>query len=176
MSSSLWPYGLGILQTRIQVWVAFPFSRESSQPRSPSPGDGTQVSRIAGRFFTNWAIREALFWKWYSSNPWNHTDNQFRRENAIHGSAALSAHPLCCAVLSHSVVSNSLWPHDCSPPGSSVHGDSPGKNIGEGCHALLQGIFPVQGLNPHLPHCRQILYHLSHQGSPSMKWTTCESV
>ena len=55
---------------------------------------------------------------------------------------------------------------DLSLPGSSVHGDSPGKNTGVGCHALLQGIFPTQGLNPGLPHCRQILYHLSHQGSP----------
>ena len=37
---------------------------------------------------------------------------------------------------------------DCSPPGSSVHGDSPGENIGVGCHALLQGIVRTQGLNP----------------------------
>ena len=36
-------------------------------------------------------------------------------------------------------------PMDCSPPGSSVHGDSLGKNTGVGCHALLQGIFPTQG-------------------------------
>ena len=57
-------------------------------------------------------------------------------------------------------------PVDCSPPGSSVHGDSPGKNTGVGCHALLQGIFPTQGSKPVLPHCRKILYHLSHQGSP----------
>ena len=56
-------------------------------------------------------------------------------------------------------------PMGCSPPGSSVHGDSPGKNPGVGCHALLQGIFPTQGLNSDLQHCRQILYHLSHQGS-----------
>ena len=55
---------------------------------------------------------------------------------------------------------------DCSLPGSSVHGDSPGKNTGVGCHALPQGIFPTQGSNPGLPHCRQILYHLSHQESP----------
>ena len=41
-----------------------------------------------------------------------------------------------------------LWDHmDCSPPGSSVHGDSPGKNTGVGCHALLHGIFPMQGLD-----------------------------
>ena len=53
-------------------------------------------------------------------------------------------------------------PIDCSPPGSSAHGDFPGKNTGVGCHALLQGIFPTQGLNPGLPQCRWILYHLSH--------------
>jgi len=55
---------------------------------------------------------------------------------------------------------------DCSPPGFSVHGDSPSKNTGMGCHALLQGIFPTQGLNPGLPQCRQILHCLNHQGSP----------
>ena len=54
-------------------------------------------------------------------------------------------------------------PMDCSPPGSSVHGDSPGKNTGVGCHALLQGIYPTQGSNPGLPHHRWILYQLSHQ-------------
>ena len=70
-----------------------------------------------------------------------------------------------CTVLSHSVVSNSLSPMDCSPPGSSVHGDPPGKNTGVGCHACLQGIFPIQGWNPGLLYCRRILYRLSHQGS-----------
>ena len=57
-------------------------------------------------------------------------------------------------------------PMDCSPPGSSVQGDSPGKNTGVGCHALLQGIFPTQGSNPGLLHCRQILYSLSQSRSP----------
>ena len=46
----------GILQARILEWVAIPFSRESDRPR-----DWTQVSRIAGRLFTDWATREALF-------------------------------------------------------------------------------------------------------------------
>ena len=63
-------------------------------------------------------------------------------------------------------------PMDCSPPDSSVHGDSPGKNTGVGCPALLQSIFPTQRLNPSLPHCRWILYHLRHQGSP--KWENKE--
>ena len=51
---TLWIVVYGILQVRILEWVAFPFSRESSQP-----GDQTQVSQIAGRFFTSWATREA---------------------------------------------------------------------------------------------------------------------
>ena len=54
---------------------------------------------------------------------------------------------------------------DYSPPGSSVHGDSPGKYTEVDCHALLQGIFPTQGSNPALPHCRWILDSLSHQGT-----------
>ena len=54
---------------------------------------------------------------------------------------------------------------DCSPCNSS------GQNTGVGCHALLQGIFPTQGSNPGLPQCRQILYQLSHQGSPRiLEW------
>ena len=63
---------------------------------------------------------------------------------------------------------------DYSPPGSFVHRDSPGKNIGAGCHALLQRIFPTQGSNRSLPHCRQILYCLRHQGSPwILEWVVC---
>ena len=117
----------------------------------------------------------------------------------------------CCAVLSRSVVSDSLRPHDCSPPGSSVHVESSDKDTGVGFHFLLQcmkvkseseaaqscptlsdlmdcslpgssvhgtlqarilewvampsskGIFPTQGSNPGLLHCRRILYCLSHQ-------------
>ena len=57
-----------------------------------------------------------------------------------------------------------LWdPMDCSPPGPSIHEYFAGKNTRVGCHSLLQGIFPTQGSNPSLLHCRQILYRLSHQ-------------
>ena len=51
---------------------------------------------------------------------------------------------------------------DCSPPGSSVHGILQARILG--WVALLQGIFPTQGLNPCLLHCRQILYRLSNRG------------
>ena len=84
----------GILQNRILEWVAFPFSRASSQPR-----DQTQVSHIAG-----------------DSLP-------------------------------------------AEPQGKP-------KNIGVGSLSLLQGILPTQELNQDLLHCRQLLYQLSHQGSP----------
>ena len=67
---------------------------------------------------------------------------------------------------SHSVMSDSLWPHGLYSPWNS-----PGQNIGVGCHAFLQGIFPTQGSNPGLPHCRRILYQLSHKGSPRiLEW------
>ena len=61
---------------------------------------------------------------------------------------------------SRSVVSNSLWPHGLYSPWNS-----PGQNTGLGSLCLLQGIFPTQGLSPGLPHCRQILFQLSHNRS-----------
>ena len=57
-------------------------------------------------------------------------------------------------------------PMDCSPPGSSIHGDSPGKNIGVGGLSLLQRLFLTQESNQGLLHCRWSLYKLSYQGSP----------
>ena len=89
----------GILQARILEWVAIPFFRGSSQPKYQ-----TQVSCIAGGFFTVWATREAPRLEW----------------------VAISSR---------------------------------------------QGIFPTQGSNPGLLHCRRILYFLSHQGSPRiLEW------
>ena len=69
----------------------------------------------------------------------------------------------CCSESeSRSVTSDSLRPYGLY---------SPGQNTGVGSHSLLQGMFPIQGLNPGLPHCRRILYQLSHKGSPRMlKW------
>ena len=59
----------------------------------------------------------------------------------------------------------------CDPMDSPWN--SPGQNTGGGSCSLLQGIFPIQGSNPHLPHCRQTIYHLSHQGrSRILEWVT----
>ena len=58
------------------------------------------------------------------------------------------------------------WPHGLYCPGNS-----PGQNTGAGSFSLLHGIFPNQGSNPGLPHCRQILYQLSHKESPRiLEW------
>ena len=86
-----------------------------------------------------------------------------------HWSMCQSFVPFCDGVISPCVLRSVTQlclilcdPVDCSPPGSSVHGDSPGKNTGVGCHFLLQGIFLTQVSNPGLLHCGQILYPLSH--------------
>ena len=59
------------------------------------------------------------------------------------------------------VMSDSLRPHGLYIPWNYV-----GQNTGMGSSSLLQGVFPTQGSNPCLPHCQEILYQLSHQGSP----------
>ena len=109
-----------------------------SFPRGSSqPRDQTWVSHIVGRRFTIWATREVTL---------------------------LLKYGLCLITQSCLTLCD---PMDCSLPGSSVHGDSPGKNTGVSSHSFLQGIFPAQGSNPGLLHCRQILYHLSHWESPA---------
>ena len=124
----------GILQARILEWVALPFIRGSSWPR-----DQIQVSCIAWRFFTIWVTREAHLYIYIFIYIY-----QF-------SSVTQSCPTLCDSM-------------DCGPSGSSVHGNSPDKNTGMGCHALLQGIFQTQGSNPSLLHCSWILYRLSYQG------------
>ena len=63
-------------------------------------------------------------------------------------------------------MSDSLQPHGLYSPRNS-----PGQNTGVGCLSVLQGIFPTQGSNPGLPYCRQIIYQLSHKGSPRvLEW------
>ena len=117
-----------------------------------------------------WHKEEKDFGSWYDEEPgadsWECSTVVISNQNFL-------LRMLCCAVLC--LVAQSCQtlcdPKDCSPPGSSVHGDSLGKNTGVGCPALLEGIFPTQGSNPGLPHCKQILYCLSYQGSPRiLEW------
>ena len=80
------------------------------------------------------------------------------------------------------VMSNSLWPQGLYPT-RLLCPCSLGKNTGVGCHSLLQGIVQKQGSNPGLLHCRQIPYHLIHQGmylypviKHYIKWTRSQWV
>ena len=130
-------------------------------------------------FFSRWGNRETqrsqmTYWRsqnhgrvviWIQSiwlhSPWNFTF--FLRE--LPGAGAV----LCLVTQSCLTLCDSM---DCSLPGSSIlfHGDSLGKNIGVGCHALLQGIFQTQGSNPGLLHCRWILYCLSQLPVDPFNW------
>ena len=156
----------GILQARTLEWVAFPLSRGSSQPR-----DRFQVSHIAGGFFTSWASREVL----NSKKP-------FYKLNRINNSTRLSRSDfskqcfLPCLEKEHVLLLQKwvkvaqLCPTLCNLIDYSPW-NSPGQNTGVGSLSLLQGIFPTQGSNPGLLHCRWILYQLSHKGSPRiLEW------
>ena len=99
-------------------------------------------------------------------SPWGHKESDTTEQLSTQHSTlyllvpCFSSTPCCC-----SVMSNSSWPHGWLS--RLLHPwDYPGKNTGVCCHFLLEGIFLTQWSNPGLPHCRQILYCLSHQGSP----------
>ena len=112
----------GLLQARILEWVPILFSRRSSQPKGLNPG--------------LLYCRKILFC----------LSHQGSHPRVIQNSVN---NRLCCAKSLQSCLT--LWNAiDCGLPGFSVHGDSPGKNTGVDWHALLQGIFPTQGLNPYL--------------------------
>ena len=100
-----------------------------------------------------------------------HSSILARRIPADRGAWWITVHVLCLVSQLCPTLCNPMDPMDYSPPGPSVDEDSPGKNTGVGCHALLQGIFPTQGSSPGLSHWRWILYDLSHQGSPTiLEW------
>ena len=73
-------------------------------------------------------------------------------------------------MLSLSVVSDSLRPHGVTHQAPLSMGILWAKKTGVDCHVLLQGIFQTQGSNPGLLHCRRIIYCLSHQGLPKLRF------
>ena len=131
-----------------QASLFMEFSRQSTGVHCHSllqgsrPRDQTLVSCIAGRFFTIWPTGK---------------------------SCILYIVIVIMKSLSRVRFFATPWTVANQGPPSM---DCPGRNTGVGCHFLLQGIFPSQGLNPGLPHCRQILYHLSHQGRPNFIYSS----
>ena len=119
------------------------------QVKASDDGDDERVRQTLG--FTQFIYSKEQFSEWWQ------------------GEAELislfNLYVLCCAyLLSHVLLFAAPW--TVAPPGSSVHGDFPGKNTWVGSLSLLQGIFLTQELNQGLLHCRQILYQLSSQRSP----------
>ena len=145
MSNSLQPHGL----QPVRLLCPWGFSRQEywSGLSCPPPGDLPDPG-IKPR---SPALKVVSLLSEPPGNP--------RASSKLKGlseAAATTAKPLqSCPTLCN--------PVDCSPPGSSVHGDPPGKNTGVVCHALLQGILPTQGSDSGLLHCRRILHHLSHE-------------
>ena len=133
----------GILQARILAWVAISFSRGLSWTR-----DQTQVSCITDRFFTVWATREALQWGiwlqlWWAK--WN---------------VSLSEVSQSCLTLCN--------PMDYSLPGSPIHGIFQAIVLKWVAISSSRGSSLPRESNQGLPYYRQMLYHLSHQGSPPL--------
>ena len=141
----------GILQARILEWVAFPFSRRSSQPR-----DRTQVSHTADRFFTSWAsCPRILEWVAY---PFSIRSSWPRNQTWVIP-PQVKMKLLSCVwlfVTPWTVAQSLLHPWNF-----------PGKSTGVGCHFLLQRIFPTQGLNPGLLHCKHMLLSFEPWGKSS---------
>ena len=102
-------------------------------------------------------------------NPWGLEEDHLCKPHVFWGQRDFNLNSVLCWVTQS--CPTLCDPKNCSLQGSSVHWDFPGKNTRVGCHTLLQGIFPTQGSNLGLLHCRQILYHLCHQGSPRiLEW------
>ena len=147
------PLSMGILQARILAWVAMPSSRGSSQPMD-QPRILCHLSHQGSPTIVEWV-----------AYPFS-TDLHLPNPGMEPGSPALQADSLPTEL-----PGKQLSPWYTYIKGNLVRKwDFPGKNTGVGCHFLLQEIFPTQGLNPSLTHCRQMLYHLSHQGSPVRKY------
>ena len=148
MSDSLQPHWLtvhGLLQARILEWVAFPFSRGSSQHR-----DRTQVSRIADGFFTSWTTRK---------------DHELRGATILlklkHAKSLQSCLTLCD-------------PMGCSLPGSFVHGILQARILEWVAISSFKGSSqPRDGTLVSYISCisRQVLYHKPHPGKPLLKLT-----
>ena len=150
--------------TPYQAPPSMGFSRQEYWSRVPLPSLIFKgIFPLSG---TNWFLNLASCSRidiWYHTQLWVRLMGFWicDKQAPIEACAVLSLVAQLCPTLSD--------PTDCSPSGSSVHGDSPGKNTGVDSLSFLQGIFPTQGLNPGLLHCRQILYQLSYQGSP--RWS-----
>ena len=120
----------------------------------------------------NWATSLSLFTFMHWRRKWKPTPMFLPGES--HGQRSLAGYSpwdqtWLTNIFIYTTAQSLVRPHRRQPTRLPHPWGSPGKNTGVGCHSLLQRIFPIQGLKLGLLYCRQILYCLSHQGSP---WCT----
>ena len=151
----------GIIQERILEWVATPFSRGSSPPR-----DRTQVSHVAGRFFTIWATREERWYRWsYVKSRNRDTDTENNSMDIKRGKAGGMdweiGTDICSAATAKSLqlCPTLSDPMDCSPPGSSIHGIFQARVLEWGAIVLsgemrLDRMFPINMKSSILEHAK----------------------
>ena len=136
----------GVSQARILGLVAISFSRGACQPR-----DWTSISYISRQILYH------LSQPGKPIPPARHTFSDLSRSSSLFLELKVKV-----KLLSHVRLFATPWTVAYR---LLLPWDFPGKSTGVDCHFLLQGIFSTQGSNPGLLHCRQMLYHLSHQGS-----------
>ena len=139
----------------------------------------TRVSCVGRQILYHWATRKAPSF-YYCLLVGSYFMSRLPKWTTFEGSDYSLSNPLllslcmlcfcyiCCCYVA-SVMSDSVRPQRRQPTRLPRPWDFPGKRTGVGCHFLLQVIFPIQGSNPGLPHCRQTLYCLSYQGSHTIK-------
>ena len=151
----------GIFQARILNLVTISFSREFSQPRYQTRI--SCVSCIAGRFFTCWDIRSSYNIIIIIPQIVNNTAEQ----TLINFVFTCIMHIFCKYLITVLNIKSAINYFSQWKWKSLSHVQlSPDQNTGVCSLSLLKVIFPVQGSNPSLLHCRWILYQLSYQGSP----------
>ena len=108
-------------------------------------------------------LRTVGSWESLTKLPYLHTGRYTLYRHRVYSVQNMSYGVACTCYVVIAIVAQSYLtlcdPMDCNLPSSKGRGIFLGKNIGVGCHFLLWGIFPTQGSNPGLLHCRQILYH-----------------
>ena len=127
-----------------------------------------------GDDISHWIPREQMPREWPKRGPEGDFKSPVKAKSLLLPACVLAEPPTLQLTIeerkrkwSRSVVSDSVRPQGLQAARLLCPWNSPGKNTRGGCHTLLQGIFPTQGLNPGLPHCRQKFYCLSYQGSPT---------
>ena len=152
--------------------VCLHFILSSNPWNSKSRKDNSALPQLSSSVFGEYSswLKIAANWRWLFPS---YFCSSFKTEEAFQHLVCVC---VCVYIYIHirevkwsesgSVVSYSLRFHGLKPARLLCPWNSPGRNTGVGCCSLLQGSFLTQELNLGLPHCRQILYHLSHRGNP----------